>query len=320
MKILRCCCAAVLLLGVLGCEEYVLSLKPLCSDESCVSVPGLEGKWASGGQIWTIRPQDTAGYEVRVVDMMSAALFGGRTRHIGDHVFLELKPVRGAEDAPVPSLFAAHLLQASSFMQVKLEGNALSLQRMSAGGLKNRLQEQPGLIKHMVKDDNVILLDETEALVQFVQAQADVNELWQEQGEFVRCAPLYSAEDLVASAGLTGRWSDPNDGEDYQMDIRTEGNQLEIQFTSNSERRMTFSAHVFKIRNLSLMGIFMGSGDMLSREMATLMPDMYASIALKNDRLNLTVLDFMKVKDLLAHPEKAQEIQGEPDAKLIRVK
>ncbi len=212
MKILRCCCAAVLMLGVLGCEEYVLSLKPLCSDESCVSVPGLEGKWASGGQIWTIRPQDTAGYEVRVVDMMSAALFGGRTRHIGDHVFLELKPVRGAEDVPVPSLFAAHLLQASSFMQVKLEGDALSLPRMNAGELKSRLQEHPGLIKHMINDD------------------------------------------------------------------------------------------------------------MLSREMATLMPDMYALIGLQDDRLALTVLDFMEVKDLLAHPEKAQEAQGEPDVRFMRVK
>jgi len=308
------------MLSLAGCEKYVLSLKPLCPDESCVSVPGLEGKWASDDQVWTIRPQDTAGYELRVTDMMSAARFGGRTRHIGDHVFLELTPVREPEAILTSSLFTAHWLQVSSFMQVKLKANTLSLLRMNAEKLKSRLQEQPGLIKHMISDDNVILLDETEALVQFVQAQADVNELWQEHGEFVRCEALYRTEDLIQPEGLLGVWHDPNDSDDYQMDIRAEGNHFKIQFVSDSDKRMTFSAHVFKIRNLSLMGVFMGSGDMLSREMATLMPDMYASIALKNDRLNLTVLDFMKVKDLLAHPEKADEILGEPDAKLIRVK
>jgi hypothetical protein len=320
MKRLSWCFWAALMLCVAGCEEYVLSLKPLCPDESCVSVPGLEGKWASDDQVWTIRPQDTAGYELRVTDMMSAARFGGRTRRIGDHVFLELKPVREPEAMPTSSLFTAHWLQASSFMQVKLEGDALSLLRINAGELKSRLQEHPGLIKHMINDDNVILLDETEALVQFVQAQADVNELWQEQGEFVRCAPLYGTEDLIQPDGLLGSWYDPNDSDSGRIDIRAEDNHFKIQFMSGSDKRMTFSAHVFKIRNLLLMGVFMGSEDMLSREMATLMPDMYALIALQNDRLNLTVLDFMKVKDLLAHPEKDDEIQGEPDAKLIRVK
>jgi len=311
---------AVLMLCLAGCEEYVVSLKPLCSDESCVSVPGLEGKWASDDQVWTIRSQDAAGYELRVTDMMSAARFGGRTRRIGGHVFLELKPVREPEAMPAPSLFTAHWLQMSSFMQVKLEGDALSLKRMSIEKLTEKLIEQPDLVKHTVHDGGIVLLDDTAALVQFVEGQADVNELWQEQGEFVRCAPLYSTENLVQSDGLAGRWFDPNDDENYQMDIRAEDNHFKIQFISDSDKRMTFSAHVFKLKNLSFMGVFLGSEDMRSREMATRMPDWYALIALEKDRLNLTILDFMKVKELLAHPEKAQEIQGEPDAKLIRVK
>jgi hypothetical protein len=320
MKMLRWWFVAVFMVCLAGCEKYVLSLKSLCTDESCVSVSGLEGKWASEDQVWTIRSKETAGYEVRVADVLSAARFDGQARRIGDHVYLELKPVRESEDMPMPSLFAAHWLQASSFMQVKLEGNAMRLARMNAEELQKRLLERPGLIKHVIKDDNIVLLDETEALVQFVEAHADVNELWQEHGEFVRCAPLYSTGDLIQSDGIAGCWLDPNDSDSGRIDIRAEDSHFRIQFTSDSDERITFSAQVFKIQNLSLMGVFVGSQDMRSREMASRLPDWYALITLENDRLDLSMLDFMKVKDLLAHPEKAQEVQGKPDAKLTRVK
>jgi hypothetical protein len=172
----------------------------------------------------------------------------------------------------------------------------------------------------VIKDDNIVLLDETEALVQFVQAHADVNELWQEHGEFVRCAPLYSTGDLIQSDGLAGYWRDPNDSDSGRIDIRAEGSHFRIEFTSDSDDRMTFSAHVFKIQNLSFMGIFVGSKDMRSREMASRMPDWFALTTLENDKLNLSLLNFRKVKDLLAHPEKAQQIQDKPDVKLTRVK
>ncbi|UCF16677.1 MAG: hypothetical protein JSW59_04275 [Phycisphaerales bacterium] len=319
MKMLRWWLVVLLMVCLAGCEKYVLSLEPLCTDESCVSVSGLEGKWASEDQVWTIRSKETAGYEVRVADVLSAARFDGRARRIGDHVFFELKPVKESEDLPMLSLFAAHWLQASSFMQMKLEGNAMRLARMNAGELQKKLLKRPGLIKHVIKDDNIVLLDETKALVQFVEAHADVNELWQEHGEFIRCAPLYSTGDLIQSDGLAGCWLDPNDSDSARIDIRAEDSHFRIEITSNSDERMTFSAHVFKIQTLSLMGIFVGSEDMRSREMASRLPDWYVLTTLENDKLNLSMLDFMEVKDLLAHPEKAQEIQGKPDVKLTRV-
>jgi hypothetical protein len=196
----------------------------------------------------------------------------------------------------------------------------MSLMRMNAGELTKRLQEHPGLIKHMIRDDHVILVDETEALVKFVQAQAQVNELWKEQGEFIRCAPLYDAGDLIQPEGLAGCWFDPNESASGRIDIRAEGNHYSIEFTFESDEHLTFAAQVIKMRDLLLMGVFFGPEDMRSREMATRMPDWYAMIVLKKDRFDLTMLDFIEVKELLAHPEKAQDIQGEADARLIRVK
>ena len=53
-------------------------------------------------------------------------------------------------------------------------------------------------------------------------------------------------------------------------------------------RNYSYAVHVVKIRDLLLMGGFLGSEDMRSREMATHMPDWYALIVLDKDRLNLT--------------------------------
>ena len=311
---------AVLLLCGTGCEEYVLSLNPLCPDEACVVVPGLEGKWASGDQVWTFRPQDKAVYEVRVSDTLSAARFEGRARHLGETLFLDLRPVKAPEQVPTPSLFAAHWIQANSFMQVKLKGDALSLLRMNADGLTQKLLESPELVKHIIQDGSLILLDETANLARFVQAQAGASELWKEHGEFVRCAPLYNTEDLVQPEGLVGAWHDPNEKNEGRFDIRAQDKHYSIEVAFGSDERLTFAAHVFKLQGFLFMGVYLGPEDMRSLEMATRMPDWFALIALEGGRLNLTMLDFVKVKDLLAHPEKAEEIRSQADAQLSRVK
>lgn len=311
---------AVLLLCGAGCEEYVLSLKPLCPDESCISVSGLEGKWASDDQVWTFRSTETAAYEVRVADVFSAVAFEGRARRLGDHVFLELRPERESEKLPTPSLFTAHWLRANSFMQVTLKDSVLSLQRMKADELRKKLEERPNLAQHVEQDNSVILLDDTEDLARFVQAQAGASELWQEQGEFMRCTPLYSTEDLVRPERLLGAWHDPNESENGRINIRVEGNHYGIDLTFNQDEHLPFSAQVFKLQNLLFMGVFLGPEDMRAKEMATCMPDWYALITLAKDRLNFTVLEFVEVKELLADPEKVKEIQDDPEVELVRIK
>jgi hypothetical protein len=311
---------AMLVCGA-GCEKYVVSLKPLCPDESCVSVAGFEGKWASNDQVWTVRPKELPLYEVRVSDIGSVARFDGRIRHIGDCSFLELNPVkRESIGEEVPSLYAVHWLQASSFMKMTLAGDVLNLDRMNADELKQKLEEKPDLIKHVSQGDNIVLVDDTEALVQFVQAQADVNELWQEHGPFVRCSPLYTTEDLIQVDGLVGRWVDPNEGDEGPLDVQTEGDHYSIQFGSDSDERLTFSANLFRFQNCTVMGGFMGSEDSRAREMATRMPDWFALVTLEDARLKLSFLDTMEVQALLTHPEKAQEVLVESEMTLSLVK
>jgi hypothetical protein len=310
----------ILLLSLVGCEKYVVSLKPLGTDESSVSVPGFEGKWASEGQVWTVRPKESSVYEVRVSDVGSVARFDVRAQRLGAHLFLDMMPVKESGDEEVPSLYAAHWLLASSFMKMQLTGDALNLDRMNADGLKEALQEKPGLIKHVFQGDNVVLVEETEALVQFVQAQVDVNELWQSHGEFVRCAPLYSPQDLIKLDGFVGRWLDPNEPDQGHFEVQLEGDHYGIQLNSKSDDRLTMSVHLFKLQHWTLMGVFMGSQDSRAQEMATCMPDWFGVVALEDDQLHLSVLDTTKVQALLTHPEKAQEVMADSEAETILVR
>ena len=320
MRMLRWWLAGAILVSAAGCEKYVVSLKPLGTEESCVSVPGFEGKWASDGQVWTVRPKESPVYEVRVSDLTSVARFDTRTQRLGAHLFLELMPVKEPGEAEMPSLYAAHWLQASSFMKMQLSGDALSLERMSADGLKSTLAEKPGLIKHVFQGDNIVLTAETEALAQFVQAQVDVNELWQEHGEFVRCVPLYSTKDLIKLDGFVGRWLDPNEPDQGHFDVQTEGDHYGIHFVSQADEQLTFSVHLFKLQQWTVMGLFMGSQDDRAREMETCMPDLFALLILENDQLQLSILDTMKVQDLLAHPEKTLEVLDDSEANMTLVR
>jgi len=310
----------MILVSAVGCEKYVVSLKPLCTDESCVSVPGFEGKWASEGQVWTVRPKESPVYEVRVSDMSSVARFDTRAQRFGTHLFLDLVPVKESGESEVPSLYAAHWLQASSFMKMQLSGDALNLERMNADGLKDALEETPGLIKHVLQGDNIVLAEETEALAQFVQAQVDVNELWQTHGEFVGCVPLYITQDLIQLDGFVGRWLDPNDSDQGHFDVQTEGDHYGIHFVSQADEHLVFSVHLFKLQRWMLMGLFMGSQDDRAREMGTCMPDLFALLALENDQLHLSFLDTVKVQDLLAHPEKTLEVLDDSEATMTLVR
>ncbi len=317
MKVLSWWLVVVMLVSGVGCEKYVVSLKPLCTDESRVPVAGFEGKWASNDQVWTVRPNSLPLYEIRVSTIGSVATFEGRVRNIGDNPFLELIPVKQESiGEEVPSLYAVHWLQANSFMKMTLAGDVLNLDRMNVEGLKQKLEEESTLIRHVFHGDNIVLVDETEALVQFVETQADVNELWQEHGPFVRCSPLYTAEDLIQVDGLVGRWMDPNESEQGQFDVQTEGDHYSIEFRSDSDERLVFSAQVFRLQDRTVMGGFMGSEDSRSREMATRMPDWFALVTLQGSRLKLSFLDIVEVQALLTYPDKAQEVLVESEMTL----
>ncbi|MCP4450046.1 MAG: hypothetical protein GY809_01180, partial [Planctomycetes bacterium] len=103
-------------------------------------------------------------------------------------------------------------------------------------------------------------------------------------------------------------------------DVLTEGDHYGIQFLSESDERLTFSIHLFKLQQWTLMGVFMGSKDGRAREMATCMPDLFALVSLENNQLHLSILDTVKVQSLLTHPEKAQEVLTDSEAKMTLVR
>ena len=321
MRTLKCCLVCMVLVYLVGCEKYVVSLNPLSTEETSVPVPGFEGKWASDGQVWTVRSTESPAYEIRISDMTSVAMFSGRARRIDAHPFLDLMPMPAEHDTEILAFYEAHWLPTSSFMKMQLSQETMTLERLDADKLGEQLISTPDLVKHCVQDNSLVLVDETPALVRFVEEQMDVNELWQTHGEFVRCAPLYGPKDLIHINGLTGRWLDPNEAEDARFDIGTEGDHYSIQILPKDPNdRMVFSGHLFKFKGYMLMGVFTGPQDHRAREMATCLPDWFARVTLKDDRLILTILEAKKAQTLLADPDQAPEILAESDMTVTLVR
>lgn len=318
MKSIQWLCVAMLL-GLAGCEKYVLSVHPLCTDETSVAVPALEGKWASDDAVWGIAAGGGNTYQVRVSDMLNVGEFTGRVRAIGDRQYLCLTP--NGHDFNAIGFYAAHWIDVHSFSQMQLSQDQLGLRCMSADPLKSLLEETPNLIQWTSKNDHVILTDNTESLVQFVQAHADVNELWASSSDFVRCRPLYTQQDLVLNQNLVGQWVDPNNESDGSLNITLQGDHYDFQFVEEEGDAFHGSVHVFKKGDRMFMGVFVGPEAMRAKEMKTLMPDWFCIATLDQDRMTLQVLTYAQAQALIAHPDKLDELKlDDLDATLVRIK
>jgi hypothetical protein len=315
MRVLKVFFISWLVVYVSGCEKYVVSLEPLCSEKTCITDARLTGKWDGDDEVWTIRQGEDNSYDVRLVDILNIGRFKGRTCRIGDALFLELVPEALPEGMRAPGYFSAHLVKAYSFMKVQFNGESLTWIRMDAGKLKERLTQKPDLIEHVIQDDNVIIRDSSQAVARFVQAQADVNDLWKKHATLQRCKPLYTKDDLVHEDVWAGRWADPNG----TLEIRDQDGLYGLSFTPKDEETLQLSMHVFRIQDMTFMGIFLGQNEEeVAREMATCMPDWFALVSLNKDRMALTILSYTKLKAMLDDPVKAKEARSKPDVQLTR--
>jgi hypothetical protein len=276
------------------------------------------GKWDGDDQVWTIRQAEDQTYDVRLVDILNTGRFKGRVCRIGETLFLELVPEALPEGTRAPEIFSAHLAKAYSFMKVEFKGQSLALIRMDAGKLKEKLAQEPNLIRHVVQDDNVVLMDSSQAVARFVQAQADVNDLWKQQASLVRCSPLYKKEDLVHDVKWTGQWADPDDSNEI-LEIYNKDGYYGLSFTPEDEEPITFSTQVFRIQDMTFMGIFLGQNqEEIAREMAMCIPDWFALVSLEGDHMGLAILSYTKLKAMLSDPDKAKEALNKPDVLLTR--
>lgn len=200
----------LLVLGAGGCDDLVLSLQPLATDETTVTDARLTGKWACDDQVWEIVSTDSNEYRIRIAEMLSSGTFEAKLVEVAGQRFLDLLPADSPHGPQMGMVFAMHLLSTHSLWRVNLEGPWLRLEILDRKTLATMLGQDPGLLAHEEAEGRLVLTGPAGQLQSFLVSHRDANDLWKEELSLERCRPLYSREQVVVDANLNGRWSDPN--------------------------------------------------------------------------------------------------------------
>src|SRR5512136_2234521 len=82
----------LLFIGTCGCDDLVMSLQPLATEETTITEAKLAGKWACDDQIWEVVPTDSREYRLRIAEMISSGTFKARLVEVQGQRFLDLLP------------------------------------------------------------------------------------------------------------------------------------------------------------------------------------------------------------------------------------
>jgi len=301
----------LLLLGLLGCEKYVLSLHPLQTPANRAFEADLIGKWTGDDGVWEFAETEEGDYEVRVAELLSSGHFKGHLLRLGGVHYLDLTPTAPPAWPQTIGFFAAHFVATHSILQVDLTAPRLRLRRLKVTALKELAEADPNSVSTLEDGDNLLLTGNSEALQAFVQAVSDNNDLWEEKADLVRCPRLYQKGDVVSNDHFPGRWQDPNGiltvtaGEKQRYDLR---------FLSREEQdqELVFSGYLIEIKGLTLLGVFLEEPDDRT------LPDWFALLALTEDELRFKVISYADTEEILRNPEMATAALAEPDVVLRR--
>lgn len=200
----------LLFIGTCGCDDLVLSLQPLATDETTITEAKLAGKWACDDQIWEFAPTDSKEYHLRIAEMISSGTFKARLVEIQGQRFLDLLPEDLSQGPHMGMVFAMHLLSTHSFWRIHLDDSALRLEILNRETVTKMIDQDPNLLEHQDAEGRLLLSGSTEQLQSFLAGYSDTNDLWKEGVDLERCKPLYSKDQVIIDPNLNGRWSDPN--------------------------------------------------------------------------------------------------------------
>jgi hypothetical protein len=200
----------LLAIGASGCDDLVLSLQPLATEETTITDAKLAGKWACDDQIWEFVPTDNKEYHLRIAEMFSSCTFKVRLVEVLGQRFLDMMPDDLSKGTPMGMVFAMHLLSTHSLWRVHMEDSALSLEIINRETLTKMIDQDPNLLEHQDAEGRLVLSGPTEQLQSFLAHDSDANDLWKEGVDLERCRPLYSKDQVITEPNLIGRWSDPN--------------------------------------------------------------------------------------------------------------
>ena len=147
----------LLLLGLLGCEKYVLSLHPLHTPADRVFEPDLVGKWYSEDDTWEFSQDEEGDYHVRMAQPLALGHFKGRLLRLGGTEYMDLTPTAVPDWPQTTGHYDAHFVTTHTIMQLDREASGFQLSRLKVDPLKEMLEKDPNLISHVPHGDHLLV-------------------------------------------------------------------------------------------------------------------------------------------------------------------
>lgn len=303
----------LLLLGLVGCEKYVLSLHSLQTEENKAFEAVLLGKWVGEGGVWEFTKDEEDDYIVRQVDMIVSSHFKGQLVQLGDHQYLELTPML---TAPLiwphqTGYFNAHLVLTHTILKVELEASQLRMRRLRVDGLQEMLKLDPNAFSTQEHGDHLLLTGDTEELQAFVQTLADANDLWQDEAELHPFPRLFKPEHMITNDAFLGEWRDPNGtliatvGKEKRYNIR-------FADADGEAEPLEFSGSLIEINGITLLAAYVDEPTDIT------LPDWFALISLDQKELRLKFIEVADTQKFMENGDLARAALADPDAVMTR--
>ena len=158
---------------------YVVSLRPLLTEQEAAFEPGLLGTWvdADAEVTMTFERLGENGYEWTVTEFFApgqeeeTSQLRVRLVHLGKALFLDSYPT---DLGALPERVSyEHLVRAHTFWQIRIENDSLQMALLDADWLANRIEEGEIDIAHVVLLNQFVLTAPTEKLQSLFSKYAD---------------------------------------------------------------------------------------------------------------------------------------------------
>ncbi|MDH7599571.1 MAG: hypothetical protein QHH07_08065 [Sedimentisphaerales bacterium] len=315
-KILVAWIGLMLLAGVAGCERLVLSTQPIGTEQQWIIDPNLEGRWASGDQIWEFGVAVPNRYRVRVVEGLRQGLFDAHLTRIADHLIMDLEPNALPSDLVV--LSAMHLAKFHSFWLIQLAGPRLEVSRLRPDRTVQLLGKDPNAPASLMVADQLILTGQSDELRAFLARHMDANDLWLAGPQLERLAPLGAKGMVISDPNIVGIWT----GEDLEVLIRPAGQRsYRVWILPNDQGPVVSWAYLLDLKGRRVMLLYLDNTDVdLDEVRQANIPEMALVIEQKDGTLDLRPLEVIGLYrlmqgqqpqpgDLVITLQKAQAIQ-----------
>jgi hypothetical protein len=194
-------------------------------------------------------------------------------------------------------------------MKVEQIDPNLQLRPMDPDAVSDILKDHPNLLKHELIDDGIVLTAPTEQLQKFVVEYANVEDVFGEAMNMRRLEPVYTDDDLVFDANLTGQW----EGKEGEMldSVKMSGKTYDLIYVEADGTEHQCYANLARVKDITLMAVFLDKSELDPNDPYAyafhLVPDRFFRVERTEPDLILQLVDHEEVLELLQDDSASRE-------------